>query len=222
MVKIKLFIQSFHAMSGTWQHQHPRQVKSSRVQEHVEHPDCVVLGSEHFLKSVSPLAGLTSLTCPQASCPKSRKQRFVNVQQPALTFTQSSMFVQGLISMVFYHVQSSLHKFSLLILTTILQSKQRQYHPLHFRSEKTIAPKQLDEWPVSRADQRQSRVIIPDTSDSKSSPSGIQQCRIAFLQDCLWDKPEDDKLDFVSDRLMHEEEASHCDKLLPDTGKVEL
>lgn len=63
---------------------------------------------------------------------------------------------------------------------------------------------------------------MPYTSDSKSDRSGIQYCIIAFFQDCLWEKPEDDNLDFVSDRLMHEEEESHCDKLLPDTGKVEI
>lgn len=60
-------------------------------------------------------------------------------------------------------------------------------------------------------------------SDPKpSAASRIQFYRTTFFQVHLRDKPEDHDLEFVSDRLMHEEEASHSGKLLLDIVKVEI
>lgn len=50
----------------------------------------------------------------------------------------------------------------------------------------------------------------PDVSDPQpSAASRIHFHRTAFAQVCLWNKPEDHGLQWVPDRSMHQEEASH-------------
>ena len=41
-------------------------------------------------------------------------------------------------------------------------------------------------------------------------------------QVCLWHKPKDYDLEFASDRLMHEVEASHSERPLLDMVKVDV
>ena len=56
----------------------------------------------------------------------------------------------------------------------------------------------------------QSGAANPDMSDPRpGAASRIQFCRTPLSPVCLWDKPKDHYLNFVSDRSMHEEEASH-------------